>query len=196
MTKQSMEDKKELIAKIATAVFGEKGYRTSSLQDVAEKANISKAGLYHYFKSKEEILAHILLNNSDFFLEKLKASIQESAKAQLSPRESFKNLIQVYAQQVNSDKDLRLIVLRERHQLSTKYMTELLKREQEMYHLLRDELQKIPDLEENMNRNVITFLFIGMSHWLGYWFREGGKEDMVGIIDQNIHAIFHGMLKR
>jgi hypothetical protein len=108
----------------------------------------------------------------------------------------LKNLIQVYARYLNHDKDLRLIVLRERHQLSSEYKKELFKREQEIFRLLRDELQKILDLEKDLDPNVITFLFISMSHWLGYWFREGGKLDMNEIIDQSIWAIFHGMLKR
>ncbi len=196
MSKQSQEDKKNLIAEVAATVFSKKGYATASLQDVALKASISKAGLYHYFKSKEELLSYIILRNTDIFLDILRASITESSEKKLLPKESLKNLIQVYARYLNHDKDLRLIVLRERHQLSSEYKKELFKREQEIFRLLRDELQKILDLEKDLDPNVITFLFISMSHWLGYWFREGGKLDMNEIIDQSIWAIFHGMLKR
>ena len=45
----SKEGKKKYIADTATVVFGEKWFWPSSLQDIAQKANISKAGLYHYF---------------------------------------------------------------------------------------------------------------------------------------------------
>jgi AcrR family transcriptional regulator len=196
LSKQSQEDKKNLIAEVAATVFSKKGYATASLQDVALKASISKAGLYHYFKSTEELLSYIILRNTDIFLDILRASITESSEKKLLPKESLKNLIQVYARYLNHDKDLRLIVLRERHQLSSEYKKELFKREQEIFRLLRDELQKILDLEKDLDPNVITFLFISMSHWLGYWFREGGKLDMNEIIDQSIWAIFHGMLKR
>jgi len=159
-------------------------------------AAISKAGLYHYFKSKEEILAYILIRNSDIFLDKLKANIRESSEAGLSPQESFKRMIRVYAGHVNSDKDKRLVVLRERHQLSGQYKKELLKREQAMFRLLRTNLERIPGIAKNINENVVTFLIISMSHWLGYWLRENKELNLDQIIDQNIQVIFNGMLER
>jgi TetR/AcrR family transcriptional regulator, cholesterol catabolism regulator len=54
-----LEDKKDVIAEMAAGVFGQKGYNASSLQDAARQAGIGKAGLYHYFKSKEDILFYI-----------------------------------------------------------------------------------------------------------------------------------------
>lgn len=191
-----MEDRREFISKIASKVFSEKGYQVASLQDVATGAEISKAGVYHYFKSKDDILAYILIKNTDIFLEKLKRSIQESKENALGPHDRFKRLIMAYAQHINTDKDKRQIVLRERHQLSGKYKKELFRREQAIFRFLRHELQEIPDLDKEINLNVVSFLFISMSHWLGYWYKEGKKMDLNDIIDQNIWIIMHGILKK
>jgi AcrR family transcriptional regulator len=196
LLKLSMEDRKEFISKVASKVFSEKGYQVASLQDIAMGAEISKAGVYHYFKSKNDILAYILIRNSDIFLEKLKRSIKESKEKVLTPPDTFKRLIMAYAQHINIDKDKRQIVLRERHQLSGKYKKELFRREQAIFRLLRHELQEIPDLEQKINVNVISFLFISMSHWLGYWYKEGKGLDINNIIDQNIQIIMHGILKK
>ena len=196
LLKLSMEDRKEFISKVASKVFSEKGYQVASLQDIAMGAEISKAGVYHYFKSKNDILAYILIRNSDIFLEKLKRSIKESKEKVLTPQDTFKRLIMAYAQHTNIDKDKRLIVLRERHQISGKYKKELFRREQAIFRLLRHELQEIPDLEQKINVNVISFLFISMSHWLGYWYKEGKGLDINNIIDQNIQIIMHGILKK
>jgi AcrR family transcriptional regulator len=192
----SLEERKDFISQIATKVFSEKGYQTASLQDVAQEAKISKAGMYHYFKSKEEILARILLKNSDQFLAKLRRSVQGSGEKGLDPQESFKKLIKTYAQHVNSDKDKRLVVLRERHQLTGKYKKELFKREQAMFRLIKEELQRIQGVNRKINRNVIAFLFISMSHWLGYWYKEGKNLDLDSIIDQTIWVIFNGILTK
>lgn len=190
------DEKKEFIAKAATVVFSEKGYRNASVHDVAEKADISKPGLYHYFKSKEQILAHILIKNSDIFLGKLQENLRKSEEEGLSPTESFKSLIHAYATYVNSDKDRRLLVLRERHQLSSKYRDELLKRETAMFLLMRSQLSKIADIDNKTNENVITFLLISMSHWLGYWVKDSKKLSLKEIVDENIKIIFNGILKR
>ncbi len=53
------EPKEERIEKIVTAaieVFLEKGYDGASMEKIADRAQMSKGGLYHHFKSKEEIL--------------------------------------------------------------------------------------------------------------------------------------------
>jgi len=196
LLKLDLEEKKAYIAKMASGVFAEKGYKASSLQDVSRQAQISKAGLYHYFKSKEDILFYVLIKNSDLFLEKLRTSLKVSQEKNLTPEESFVKLVQTYANHINNDEDKRLIVLRERHQLSSKRKNELFKKEQAMFRLIKNELQKIRNLEEEINPNVVTFLFISMSHWLGYWFKEGKGLDLETIINQNIETIFHGMLKR
>lgn len=46
-------------------VFTEKGYFRTSMDDVALKLNISKAAIYQYFGSKEELLKEIYLSGPD-----------------------------------------------------------------------------------------------------------------------------------
>ena len=48
------------IRDVATREFCNHGYAASSLQEIANEAEIHKATLYHYFESKEHLLAHIL----------------------------------------------------------------------------------------------------------------------------------------
>jgi len=192
--KTSKEEKRDDLAKVAEKVFAEKGYQSASLQDVAAEAGISKAGVYHYFKTKEEILSHIMIRNSDIFLDKLKRCIEESEEEGLPPQLSFTRLIEIYARHINSDRDKRSIVLRERHQLTGKRRSELYLREQAIFRLMKGELLKIKRLDKAIDPNVVTFLIISMSHWVGYWYRDGGVLDLDGVIDQNIKAIFHGIL--
>ena len=49
-----MDQKKEHIIEIGKELFIEKGYRNTSMQDIAEACNISKATLYKIFQSKED----------------------------------------------------------------------------------------------------------------------------------------------
>jgi len=45
----------ELLA-AAVAVFGERGYRAASMRELARAVGLSKSALYHYVRSKEELL--------------------------------------------------------------------------------------------------------------------------------------------
>jgi AcrR family transcriptional regulator len=48
--------KREAVLKTAAHLFLENGYARTSMNDVADRLNITKPALYHYFRNKEEIL--------------------------------------------------------------------------------------------------------------------------------------------
>jgi AcrR family transcriptional regulator len=50
------ETKREAVLQTAAQLFLDKSYGRTSMNDVAEKLNITKPALYHYFRNKEEIL--------------------------------------------------------------------------------------------------------------------------------------------
>ena len=54
------EDKRARILNEAVVLFGEHGYAGTSLADIANAADISKAGLLHHFSSKDELFAKVL----------------------------------------------------------------------------------------------------------------------------------------
>ncbi len=56
-----MRDPHRKISDAAAALFAEKGYEGTSLQDVAKAVGVTKAGLYHYFSTKQELFDSIVL---------------------------------------------------------------------------------------------------------------------------------------
>jgi AcrR family transcriptional regulator len=57
MTRESRWD--ELVA-VAAEVFGEKGYRATTLSEIADRLGILKGSLYHYIETKEDLLFEVL----------------------------------------------------------------------------------------------------------------------------------------
>ncbi len=56
---KSKEERIEDITNAAMEVFLEKGYQNTTMESIAEKAGLSKGGLYHYFKSKDMVLIFV-----------------------------------------------------------------------------------------------------------------------------------------
>jgi len=50
------DQKLELILRTAARIFAEKSYHSTSMRDISRETGVSLAGLYHYCKSKEELL--------------------------------------------------------------------------------------------------------------------------------------------
>src|SRR5437016_11157661 len=51
---------KETILQHARHLFATKGYAETSVDDIAQACHMQKASLYHYFKSKQEILQQMV----------------------------------------------------------------------------------------------------------------------------------------
>ena len=59
MTKKVPKDKRiEEIVQASVDEFLENGFENASMEAIARRAGLSKGGLYHHFKSKDEILLH------------------------------------------------------------------------------------------------------------------------------------------
>src|SRR5260221_11604549 len=50
------DQKLELILRTSARIFAEKSYHSTSMRDISRATGVSLAGLYHYCKSKEELL--------------------------------------------------------------------------------------------------------------------------------------------
>jgi len=55
----AQEDKRRLILDAAVRVFAQKGFHSSRVGDVAEEAGVAHGLLYHYFRSKDDVLESI-----------------------------------------------------------------------------------------------------------------------------------------
>jgi AcrR family transcriptional regulator len=59
--------------------FFERGFHRPTVDDVAARAEVSKGTIYLYFKSKEEILAHLLLEGLALLLEQMETTFNPTS---------------------------------------------------------------------------------------------------------------------
>src|SRR5438045_6033228 len=71
------EDKRRLILDAAVRVFGRKGYHASRVGDIAEEAGVAHGLLYHYFKSKDQVLEAVFHENWSVLQARI-ASVEET----------------------------------------------------------------------------------------------------------------------
>jgi AcrR family transcriptional regulator len=71
----------------ALSLFCEKGYHSTSIEDIARQAEISKGLLYHYFKSKEEVLSTLVeIRINDVLL------VMNAAKTKSTPAQQIRHI--------------------------------------------------------------------------------------------------------
>lgn len=75
------EERREELLQAAASVFAEKGYRTSGINDIIEKAGVARGTFYHYFESKKEIFLELLEAYFSGFAEILEENHQRLTEA-------------------------------------------------------------------------------------------------------------------
>ena len=88
------EKRRQSILQAARAAFFENGFHRATVDDVAERAEVSKGTVYLYFESKETLLAHLLLEGLDELLDDLEAAY--APHVSLPADERLRRLSQAY----------------------------------------------------------------------------------------------------
>ena len=111
MTDRSVaqEEKRRLILDAAVRVFARKGYHSCRVGDITEEAGVAHGLLYHYFKSKDEVLEAVFREAWGDALEAFRGV--ESADE--APREQLSHIAAILLRSWRRNPDLVRVLVRE-----------------------------------------------------------------------------------
>jgi AcrR family transcriptional regulator len=75
---QSMNNKREIILKTALDLFVNQGFHATPTSLIASKAGVANGTLFHYFKTKEELINILYLETKDQFFNQITYNFQPS----------------------------------------------------------------------------------------------------------------------
>jgi AcrR family transcriptional regulator len=73
------EDRPEQIIQAAFELFGERGLANTRLQDIAERAGVSKGTIYLYFPNKEELFREMIQRTAVAAIERAEQTVTQGA---------------------------------------------------------------------------------------------------------------------
>lgn len=76
MTAEPTERRDEILA-LATRIFADKGYASTTVREIADSAGILSGSLYHHFPSKESMLHEIMHGFLDGTIEQYRATLAQ-----------------------------------------------------------------------------------------------------------------------
>ena len=94
--KREVEARKKSILDAGRTLFGEKGFASVTVDEIAERAELSKGTVYYYFASKHEILGTLQLEN----MELLHEWFEEAVAGVQDPIERLRSLAETYARYI------------------------------------------------------------------------------------------------
>jgi AcrR family transcriptional regulator len=100
-------DKRRTILDAAVRVFARQGFHTCRVSDIADEAGVAYGLVYHYFKSKEEILDTLFLERWDVML----AAIAEADASECAPREKLYAIAEFIIDSYRHDPELMKVII-------------------------------------------------------------------------------------
>ena len=168
-------DRRQEIIDAAAAIFSEKGYEATSIQDVADAVNILKGSLYYYIKSKEDLLFGVIQDVHEPALENL-ARQRDSEGAALDRLRTFVTNHVTY----NANNPTKISVFFHDFRSLTGERRETIIRERDLYdHFLRDLIaqgQTEGTICPGIDGKLAAFAILGLMNWMYQWFGPEGEK--------------------
>ena len=99
MGQSRKDERKEQILNAALLVLVEKGYESSRVDDIVEKAGLSKGAIYWYYKSKKEIYLDLV----NFWVFKYSVVLNHIVEEDAPPAQQLQDLFQYFIDQYETD---------------------------------------------------------------------------------------------
>lgn len=155
-------------------IFGTRGYRATSMNEIAAGVGLSKPTLYHYFRNKEELLVRIY---SDVLDESLRMA-QETVAAAATPFDGLRDLLVSRVVHTCENRELLKICFEEEDELRPDLAEELIVRrrlfEDVAVSTLRRHLDEHPEVRLAMAPKVFVNMCLGAVNWTYKWYRPSG----------------------
>lgn len=117
-------EQRQRILSAAVGVFSCRGYRATSMNDIAAEVGLSKPALYHYWRTKQDLLVQIYESVLDESLVRARSIVAASS----SPLESFRGLIVDRVAYTCEHQDLLKICFEEESELPPELAEPILER--------------------------------------------------------------------
>jgi TetR/AcrR family transcriptional regulator, fatty acid metabolism regulator protein len=100
-------DKRRQILDAAVRVFARQGFHSTRVADIADEAGVAYGLVYHYFKSKDEVLNELFSERWSLLL----AAIEEADRSEASPRAKLEAVAGFIVDSYRHEPDLMKVII-------------------------------------------------------------------------------------
>lgn len=192
--KERLSKQKLRIYETAAQLFKEKGYKASSMRELAERVDLKVSSLYSHIGSKEEILQKICFDNAQLFLEGI-SIIEEQTS---NPREKLEALIALHVD-IAIDSPSSITVFNDEWKNLSREGSMGLKSFLALRKDYENRFRKIIEIGsqqaffKTLDAEVALYTILAALQWLHYWNRPA-KTTRRQVLKQQIQTLLLGGL--
>jgi AcrR family transcriptional regulator len=191
VTATSPDTRKEQIYRAASALFSERGYRATSVRDIARELDLQGGSLYAHISSKEDVLWEIIARVAESFFD----AVRPIAEAELPAPERLRAMIHAHVGVVVNELARAAVFFQDWRHLSEPRRSEVLALRDGYEALFRTVIADGVAREELAARDprlAAIFVLTALNGIPG-WFRADGERTADDIADDLAGLILDGL---
>jgi TetR/AcrR family transcriptional regulator, cholesterol catabolism regulator len=204
------DQKLELILRTSARIFAEKSYHSTSMRDISRETGVSLAGLYHYCKSKEELLFLI----QDHCFGRVLERLDERTQAIEDPFEKLRIFVDNHLSFFAANMAEMKVLSHEAESLGGDLHEHVSTRKRQYTRTARKILSEVQQAaasksprppRKNASREravkpidltVATYALFGMMNWIYNWYDPRGKLSVSQLVDNITRLFLTGFLSQ
>ena len=185
------DDKRRRIRDAAAQLFADHGFAATSVAMLADASGGSKAWIYHYYDSKEAVLADLLRA----YTADLLALVEAADDAALPPRARLTRLVAAILRSYDDAETRHAAILNDLPRLPVDQQREIRATQREVVAVLEGALAAAsvrlaghPEL-----LSPLTMSVFGMLNWYPRWFHADGSLGFEDYVDMVVALVLDGV---
>ena len=166
------DDQRDMILERAAQLFAKHGYPSTSMNQVAQASNLSKATLYHYYRDKYSLLVSI----ADGHVSRLAAMVEDEQVLALHGETRLRHLINRIVEEYSGAQDAHRVLTEDVRFLEAEDRKRVLDKERLVVAGFAQAVADMqPGLASEQLSKPLTMLLFGMVNWMFTWMKPDGE---------------------
>lgn len=185
--------RREELLRIAGQLFAERGFKNTTVRDIADAAGILSGSLYHHFDSKESMVDELL----NTFQTQLWEQYDEIESSDLSPRAKLEAVVRASFEAIGEHHSEVAIFQSDALYLATferfGYLIERNRKFRTLWTGLLEAGVASGELRSDLDV-ALVYRFLRDTVWVAVrWYRPGGELSPADVADQYLRILFDGI---
>ena len=167
------DDQRDTILARAAELFANQGYTATSMNEVAAACGVSKAGLYHYYRDKRELLFQITAGHVAR-LEQVVDDVVETTRGQ-DAEARLRGLIAQFVREYANAQNEHRVLTEDVRFLEEAERAQVVAVQRRVVAAFADAVGAVrPALQKNELDRPLAMLLFGMINWMFTWLKPDG----------------------
>lgn len=190
MRTQTYQIQRDYILAKAAALFAQRGYTATSMNEVADACGVSKPALYHYVQDKHDLLVRICERH----IARLVQVVEEVEAQGLAPQQRVCVMVQRFVAEYAEAQNEHRVLTEDVKFLETDDQQRVLDGERRVVKAVAQALSELrPELQQAQLVKPLTMLLFGMINWMFTWLRPGGALTHAAVAPMVTDLFFGGI---